>query len=96
MITVPVSDLKNRFSYFIRLAENGETIQITRHGKPVAKINPGKEAEQQKTKGQIYKEEMEEWRQKASDWLTDEAIDEVFNVPRTIEPLIRHPEDFDW
>ncbi len=40
-----------------------------------------------------------EWREKAKDWLsatTDEEIDEIFNVQRSIEPDVRHPEDFDW
>lgn len=97
MTAVPIYDVKNRLPYFIHLAENGETIQITRHGKPVARIISEKEVEQeQKTEGQIFMEKLLEWRERASDWLTDEAIDEVFNIPRTIESLIRHPEDFDW
>ena len=43
-------------------------------------------------------EKLIEWREKASDWLdtaTNEEIDSVFNIPRTIEPNSRHPEDFD-
>ncbi len=36
-----------------------------------------------------------DWRTKASDWLTNKEIDDVFNIPRTIEPDVRHPEDIE-
>ncbi len=35
-------EARNRLSSLIRAAENGETIVITRHGKPVAQIGPAK------------------------------------------------------
>ena len=99
MTAVPIFDVKNRLPYFIHLAENGETIQITRHGKPVARIISEKEVEQEhKTESQVFMEKLMEWRKRASDWLdtaTNEEIDSIFNIPRTIEPNIRHPEDFD-
>lgn len=97
MTAVPIFDVKNRLPYFIHLVESGETIQITRHGKPVARIISEEEiVQEQKTEGQIFMEKVMEWREKASDWLTNEEIDEVFNIKRTIEPNIRHPEDFDF
>lgn len=99
MTAVPIFDVKNRLPYFIHLVEGGETVQITRHGKPVARL-VSEEAvmQEQKTEGQIFMDKLMEWRKNASDWLsatTNEEIDEIFNVKRTIEPDIRHPEDFE-
>lgn len=100
MIAVPIFDVKNRLPYFIHLVESGETVQITRHGKPVARlVSEDVVVQDQKTEGQIFMDKLMEWRKNASDWLsttTNEEIDEIFNVKRAIEPSIRHPEDFDW
>ncbi|MCQ2611961.1 MAG: type II toxin-antitoxin system prevent-host-death family antitoxin [Treponema sp.] len=96
MTAVPIFEVKNRLPYFIHLVESGETVQITRHGKPVARIVSEEEVvKEQKSEGQIFMEKIMEWRKNASDWLTNEEIDEAFNIPRTIEPAIRHPEDFE-
>jgi prevent-host-death family protein len=38
MVTVKLADAKTQLSRLIDKAESGETIIITRHGKPVAKI----------------------------------------------------------
>lgn len=37
---VSITEAKNRLTELIRLAEGGETVNITRHGKPVAQISP--------------------------------------------------------
>lgn len=96
MTAVPIFDIKNRLPYFIHLAESGETIQVTRHGKPVARIISEQEVvQEQKSDGQIFMDKVIQWRNNASDWLTNEAIDNVFNITRTLEPDIQHPEDFD-
>ncbi len=99
MTAVPIFDVKNRLPYFIHLVESGETVQITRHGKPVARIVSEEEVvQEQKSEGQIFMEKVMEWRKNAGDWLssaTNEEIDEIFNIKRTVEPSIRHPEDFD-
>ncbi len=100
MTAVPIFDVKNRLPYFIHLVESGEIVQITRHGKPVARIVSEEEIlQEQKTEAEIFGEELWAWREKAKDWLettSNEEIDEIFNIKRTIEPNIRHPEDFDW
>lgn len=36
---VSITEAKNRLTELIRLAEGGETVNITRHGKPVAQIS---------------------------------------------------------
>ena len=35
-----------------------------------------------------------EWHEKYSSLFTDEEIDKIFERDRTIEPDLRHPEDF--
>jgi prevent-host-death family protein len=37
---VSIAEAKNRLPELIRAVENGETVVITRHGKPVAQIAP--------------------------------------------------------
>ncbi len=100
MTSVPIFDVKNRLPYFIHLVESGETVQITRHGKPVVRlVSEDEVVQKQKTDGLIFMEKLMDWRKNASDWLgtaTNEEIDEIFNVKRTVEPSIRHPEDFDF
>ena len=40
MERVPVQELKARLSAVVAAAEAGETVVITRHGKPVARLGP--------------------------------------------------------
>jgi prevent-host-death family protein len=42
MTTVSIKDAKNRFSELGRLAEQGETVVVTRNGKPAFEIAPHK------------------------------------------------------
>jgi prevent-host-death family protein len=37
---VSIAEAKNRLPELIRAVEDGETVVITRHGKPVAQISP--------------------------------------------------------
>lgn len=39
MKTAPVTDLKNRLSHYLRLVARGESITITDHGQPVARLS---------------------------------------------------------
>ena len=40
MKTAPVTDLKNRLSYYLRLVARGETVTVLARGKVVAQITP--------------------------------------------------------
>lgn len=40
MRTVTFTELRNNARHFFDLVEAGETLQITRHGKPVAVLSP--------------------------------------------------------
>jgi len=44
MIEVSVSDLRTHLSAYLRRLEQGETITVTRRGKPVALISPAEPA----------------------------------------------------
>lgn len=39
MTTSPVTDLKNRLSYLLRLVARGESVTLTDHGQPVARLS---------------------------------------------------------
>jgi prevent-host-death family protein len=43
MITVGASEARTRLANLIRAAERGDTVIITRHGKPVAQLVPIKD-----------------------------------------------------
>lgn len=45
MAEVSIRDLKNNLTKYVRRAENGERVTITRRGKPVASIEPRLEAQ---------------------------------------------------
>ena len=42
MLTVPLSEFRANASAMIALVEQGETVRILRHGKPVAELVPAK------------------------------------------------------
>lgn len=44
--TVGVYDAKTRFTKLLTQVEKGESVTITRHGKPIAKIIPAEERDQ--------------------------------------------------
>ena len=56
-MNISVKEAKNRLSELLHLAEAGETIVLTRHGKPVADLTPHKEK-----KGGINWQALEEFK----------------------------------
>ena len=80
-MNISVKEAKNRLSELLHLAEAGETIVLTRHGKPVADLTPHKEK-----KGGIN------W-QALADYKKEHGIDQIvtFISPDFDDPL---PEDF--
>jgi prevent-host-death family protein len=80
-MNISVKEAKNRLSELLHLAEAGETIVLTRHGKPVADITPHKEQ-----KGGINWQALEEFKK-------EHGITNVFTFisPDFDDPL---PEDF--
>jgi len=45
MAEVSIRELKNNLTKYVRRAENGERVTITRRGKPVASIEPREESQ---------------------------------------------------
>jgi prevent-host-death family protein len=45
MKTIGAYEAKTRFSELLREVENGETVVVTRHGQPIARISPMDKAE---------------------------------------------------
>ncbi len=80
-MNISIKEAKNRLSELLHLAEAGETIVLTRHGKPVADLTPHKEK-----KGGINWQALEEFKK-------EHGITNVFTFisPDFDDPL---PEDF--
>ena len=78
---ISVKEAKYRLSELLHLAEAGETIVLTRHGKPVADLSPHKEK-----KGGINWQALEEFKK-------EHGITNVFTFisPDFDDPL---PEDY--
>lgn len=95
MRQVSVGEAKNKLPYFLHLAEKGEQIQITRHGKMVAYIN-GTEQNEIVSKKKKFLDSVQNWRAKNAEWLlNDSEANEIFARNRQIEKDVRHPEDFE-
>ena len=95
MRQVSVGEAKNKLPYFLHLAEKGEQIQITRHGKMIACIN-GAEQNEIISKKKRFLDSVQKWRAKNAEWLlNDSEADEIFASNRQIEKDVRHPEDFE-
>ena len=99
MISISVGEAKNKLTYYLHLVEEkGESIQVTRHGKTVATIN-NQDSSNVLCKKQLFTKGLESWRSKYADELkqySDEEIDVIFARQKDDEPILRHPEDFDW
>ena len=75
-MTTPLFDVKAHFSEYVVMAENGDVIEITKHGKTTAVIISQKEYNELK---QNYRpsfiEKLNEWK-RSSGGLTQEEFDE--------------------
>ena len=95
MRQVSVGEAKNKLPYFLHLAEKGEQIQITRHGKMVALLN-GVEQNEIVSKKKRFLDSIQNWREKNAEWLlNDSDANDIFASSRQIEKDVRHPEDFE-
>ncbi len=94
MKQVSVGEAKNKLPLFLHLAESGEEIQITRHGKMVAYIN-GANQKNHFDKKEMFLETISSWRKKNSDWLlSDSDADKLFARDSNLEDNACHKEDF--
>ena len=80
-MNISVKEAKNRLSELLHLAEKGETVVLTRHGKPVADLVPHREK-----KGRINWEALAAYKKKHGIEKFVDFIPDDFD-----DPL---PEDF--
>ena len=94
MQSIPIFEAKNKLPLYIHMVEQGESFEITRHGKTVAYLV---NKDEKKEEPQIDKFELilKHWKEKYSDcFLSDEEEKEYFETPRKTTAL-RNLQDFD-
>jgi prevent-host-death family protein len=62
MSTVGAFEAKTKLAELLDKVEGGETITITRHGKPVAKLVPASADEAERARKRALIEEIKRWR----------------------------------
>ena len=94
MQSVSVATAKDKLPFYLHLAEQGETIEITRHGKSIAVISktPGNtetasgfELAYQKFRTQLG----------ALQPFSEDEWKKYFEIPRTVQKGLRHEEDYE-
>lgn len=95
MQSVSVATAKDKLPSLLHLVEQGEVIEITRHGNPIALITqmtldpPDKQPSKFEIAYANYRKKMEK-----DGFFSSEEIDSCFNIPREIQMGLRHEEDF--
>ena len=81
-MTAPLFDVKSRFSEYVTLAENGDVVEITKHGKTTAVIIGLKEySELKKNYRPSFIDKVNEWKHKTGG-LTQTEYNEYQNMLR--------------
>lgn len=87
-MTTPLFDAKAHFSEYVIMAENGETVEITKHGKTTAVIIGLKEYEELKQNYRpSFVDKVNEWKRKTGG-LTQDEYDDFSNA------LVRNNESY--
>lgn len=69
MKSVPIFEAKNRLSALIQeVEETGESITLTRHGRPVARLTPALKQRTPEERAEIWREASEDRERLARDW----------------------------
>lgn len=76
-MTAPLYDVKSRFSEYVTMAENGEVIEITKHGVPTVVIVSKREwdevnDEYARNHRPSFMESVRKWREENKEYLDDE------------------------
>lgn len=81
-MTAPLFDIKSKFSEYVTLAENGDVVEITKHGKTTAVIIGLKEySELKKNYRPSFIDKVNEWKRKTGG-LTQTEYNEYQNMLR--------------
>lgn len=97
MNCIAVKEAKNNFTQLLHIVENGEPVQISRHGKTVAVLSSLSNFEET-IKSSSFAESFREWQEKYHSISKDSAdtsnfsneeIEQIFKSERKIENLCR-------
>lgn len=97
MQKIPLFEAKNKLSFFVHLVEQGERIEITRHGKSVAAIvNPDEQSQEVNPdmKNPFYLAYLDVQKKLKALSFSEADWETTFNIPR-VKTSARHPEDFE-
>ena len=85
-MTTPLFDAKAHFSEYVIMAENGETVEITKHGKTTAVIIGLKEYEELKDNYRpSFIDKVNEWKRKTGGLTQEEYSEFEQNLTRNKE-----------
>lgn len=88
MTDVAVKEAKNSFTQLVRQVESGEPVRILRHGNAVAVLSSVAFFDSE-MRNSDFESSLNQWREKTfgdnSDDLTNQEIDEIFDIKRKIE-----------
>ncbi len=93
MISVSVGEAKNTLPKLLHFVEEGDEVEVTRHGKAVAYISGQSSSGE---KGAAFLQEILAWRETHGDLFAADEIEAIFNpAPQEAEGfLVRHGEGF--
>ena len=77
---ISVTDAKAQLTEFVRRAEAGDKIVLTRHGRPVARLVPIKAARERKSRRDMVEAMRQAARSQALPWLSAERYDLLFGA----------------
>lgn len=93
MQSISVAQAKNQLTHYLHLVEQGEQIEITRHGKAVAYICDKKESGTQPSNFELAYKNFR--NQLENDGFSETEWHDIFDIPRIPSSPLRHPEDFE-
>ena len=96
MRQIPLFEVKNKLSFFVQLAEQGERIEITRHGKTSAVlVSAESQTRTEDISNSPFYLAYINFRKKMNlDSFSEEEWKKTFEIERKKTGL-RHPEDFE-
>lgn len=99
-MTAPLYDVKSRFSEYVTMAEDGEVIEVTKHGVPTVVIVSRRawdEANEDYTRRNrpSFMESLRKWREENQDCLGDEFA-EILEKLHEEEKNEVWPEENPW
>ena len=96
MQSVSVAYAKDKLPSLLHLVEQGENVEITRHGKTVAVITSSGSGPSTGNTLSPFEKAYFRFREQieSDESYTEEDWNNCFNIPRVVEMGLRHEEDF--